>query len=185
MKMDDALADAFKCERCVGAERWYVNKSAWIRRHAKRHGVDMDVACTVYAVMSANQTVAGNDRVFLAWLRTGEVFHFGSVERRVRLAESGDIAGALTYKNAAKIVTFRDNLRWPKRFAGATIDRHMGDIVTGDRKLTKSILARVRLTGYRMIETIVVDAARRAGLIPSAAQARVWVHWVSCLGHGA
>ena len=182
-RVDVALAEALKCGDCEGAENWYIRKHRWIDRRAKRHGVSLDVACAAYATMSQNNSVANNDRVFEGWLATGEVWMMDTVARRVRLAEAGDIDGALTFKNAAKITTFADNLRRPWAFAGATIDRHAADVVTGDRVKSKNILARVRLIGYRFIERQYIRTAERVGMLPSGVQARVWCHHVYCGGN--
>ena len=182
-KVIEAWNDAQACDGpCVRSERWYVRKHRWIGRRAKAHGVDMDLACTVYALMSWNNAVANNDRVFELWLRTGIVGMFGACERKVRQAESGDLVGALTFKNGRKITTFAENLRHPWAFRGATIDRHAGDIVTGDRRTTKNTLARVRGTGYDLLESFYVEAARQLGVKPHEVQARTWCHRVYCEG---
>lgn len=181
-KVVHAWHTALACGGCDGQERWYVRKHRWIARRAKRRGVSMDTACAVYAVMSQNQTVSGNDRVFEAWLRTGDVYHFSDVERRVRLAERGDIHGALAYKNGLKISTFYRNLRNPWGFNGATIDRHAGDVITGDRKATRNMIARVRGTGYRVLEAAYIEAAAIVGARPHEVQARTWCHRVYCEG---
>lgn len=181
-KVVNAWHVAQQCDGCDGAERWYLRKHRWIMRRARRHGVSADVACTAYAVMSQNQSVAGNDRCFEAWLETGNVYAMGDVQRRVRLAENGDIHGALAYKNGWKIPTFRGNLRFPKSDNGATIDRHAGDVVTGDRRLTKNMIALVRGSGYKLLESAYVEAAAIVGALPHEVQARVWCHRVYCEG---
>lgn len=185
-RLESKYAEALRCESCRGAENWYIRKHRWIERRAKVHGVDQDLAHAVYALLSWNASVPENDRTFMAWITTGDVYHFGACERRIRQAEGGDIVGALTFKNAAKIATFNDNLRYPwSHSRGATIDRHAGDILTGDRKATKNMLARVRLTGYRWIERHYIRLARKVEWTPQAVQARVWVHHVECLGRAA
>jgi hypothetical protein len=175
-----ALAQsADRCNDCDGAD-WYARKSAWIRRH--KGTMDMGTAVAIYAVLSTNASVAENDINFVRVANGERARHFGSVLARVDMALAGDIAGALTFKNAAKVSTFYLNLRYPKRSdGGVTIDRHAGDILTNDRRATKAILARANLAGYREFESVYRSVAERIGARPHELQAAVWVHWVECL----
>lgn len=170
--------DSLECPNCDGAERWYHRKHRFIRSAAVAHGVDVEAAFVVYAVLSTNATVAENDKNFLRWCRGESVRHFGSVVRRVKTATAGDYAAALAYKRGRKIVSFHENLRFPWRQGGAvTIDRHAADLITGDRKLSKNWLARKG--GYAEAAAIYRETAPE-GWRPHEWQARTWVHHVLC-----
>jgi hypothetical protein len=133
----------------------------------------------VYALCSANASVDENDKNFLRWCRGEEVRHFGSILARVAAADSGDLAGALSFKAGLKIVSFRENLRFPwRKYSLPTIDRHAADAVTGDRRESKNWLARKN--GYLELARIYVLQAAVLGLRPSEWQARVWVHQTVC-----
>lgn len=176
-----SASDAFACPNCRGAERWYSRKSWWIRREAVAHGVDVESAFAVYAVLSMNATVAENDKNYLRVLRGESARHFGDVLRRVDLALLGDIDGALEYVNGHKIPSFYYNLRWPLRADGiVTIDRHAADIVTGDRLTSRRLLSRKYLTGYDVLRQFYMVAAYRLGVRAHEVQARLWVHWLEC-----
>lgn len=172
------MNQAIECPNCVGAERWYHRKHRFIRDAAVAHGADVEAAFIVYAVLSTNATVAENDKNYLRWLRGESVRHFGTVVRRVEAASRGEYAEALAYKKGRKIISFHENLRFPRRKGGrVTIDRHAADIVTGDRKLSKNWLARK--DGYDELESIYRESAPE-GWRPHEWQARVWVHHVYC-----
>lgn len=177
------MLDALDCPHCVGAERWYWRKHAWIKRLAIANGRDVDVAFAVYALLSTNASVAENDKNYRLWCegRVGEIGHFGSVLERIRVASSGDVAGALSFKKGRKIVSFHENLRFPwRRYSTPTIDRHAADVVTGDRRLSKNWLARKH--GYAALAGVYAGIAAGLGWRPHEFQARVWVHHVECVG---
>lgn len=170
--------EALTCDNCEGAERWYFRKHRFIRAAAVAHGVDVEAAFVVYAVLSTNATVAENDRNFLRWCRGEPVRHFGSVVRRVAAASVGEFDAALEYKKGRKIVSFHENLRFPwRKNRTVTMDRHAADIVTGDRRLSKNWLARKG--GYAELSGLYVEATPD-GWVPSMWQARSWVHHVMC-----
>ena len=181
----EAYAEAQACGGCVGGERWYLRKHAWIKRHATKHGKSLDGACAVYAILSQNSLVTANDRNFVRWCKgdeseIGMPVRMSEIRRRLALVNAGDIAGALTYKTGIKIPTFAGNLRWPHRYAGATIDRHASDALTFDRVVTHRYMSRVHGVGYRRVESQYIEAADLFLLLPHEVQARVWVHWLIC-----
>ncbi len=169
---------AIECPNCAGSERWYHRKHRFIRNAATAYGKDLEAAFVVYAVLSTNATVAENDKNFLRWCRGESPRHFGTVLARVKLATDGDLESALAFKTGRKIVSFRENLRWPWRKHGAvTIDRHAADVITLDRVMSKNWLARKG--GYEKLEEIYRET-RPVGWRPHEWQARVWVHHVYC-----
>jgi hypothetical protein len=176
----EAMQKAIDCDSCNGAN-WYHNKHRQIKRLAIEHGADVDTAFAVYALLSINNSVKSNDKLYLDWLQTGRVGHFGTVKARVALAEAGEIEAALTFKNAWKVTTFFENLRYPwRKSTMATCDRHAIDIVTGDRKLTRAILGRKFETGYGVIAEQYSVAALLFGRRPHEVQAATWVHRMEC-----
>ena len=187
--------EAMACEHCgPRAAGWYRRESAWIRRHANPAWT-FDQACAIFAILSTNEKIARNEINYLIVAAGGRVGpgqqdhggvgHTGDVGRRVDLALEGRIDEALAYANAAKIATFYLNLRYPRRaWRRATIDRHAADIIMGDRALSKSMLERSNLRGYRALEAAYVEAGDRLGLAAHEVQAVTWVHWVYCEGHG-
>lgn len=176
----EAFEAALQCDSCDG-RNWYHNKHRWIRAQAVHYGADVDSAFAVYSLLSINNSVKSNDGLYLHWLATGEVRHFGTVKARVALVEAGEIEAALTFKNAWKVTSFFENLRYPWRMRGeVTCDRHAIDIVTGDRKLTKAILGRKFDTGYGPIAEEYRFVAGIFGVRPHEVQAATWVHKVTC-----
>jgi hypothetical protein len=133
-------------------------------------------AVVAYAVLSANASVLENDRNFVRVMFGHKSVGFGDRQRRVELALSGQLAEALAYKNGEKIPCFNDNLQDPKGSDRGTIDRHAGDIVTGDRAETKRILSRAHRAGYHEIEDTYKAAAYIVGIQTLEAQEVTWVH---------
>lgn len=176
MSVAETYATARECSSCQGADRWYWHKRRWIDDH--RGNVDFVTAVTVYAICSQNATVAENDKNYLRAMRGEEVRHFGNVKRRVKLALAGDHEAALTYKAGRKIPSFRENLLYPWRKNVVTVDRHAGDIITGDRRVTKNTLARK--DGYEEMARLYRQTARAWNVTANSVQARVWVHHLAC-----
>jgi hypothetical protein len=181
MTFEQFADEAWSCPDCAGGERWYAEKHAWIRHHARQTSWSLDQACAAYAVLSMNTTVQQNDDLFVAWAYGGRVAHFGDVLRRLALVEAGDLAAALTFKKGRKVRAFAHNLRWPRRDDRVTIDRHSARIVVGGcAACGKNLLATK--DGYDQAKAEHVADAQRRGVVPNAAQARAWVHLTSCLG---
>ncbi|WP_461522041.1 DUF7178 family protein [Porticoccus sp.] len=177
---------AFNCRTCTGqrADQWYHDMGLWIRRQARKHGVDVGQAMAGFAVLSTNSTVDLNMRNFTTWLEGKPVKHFGDVKRRLRLIKRGDINGGLSYKRGRKIVSFYGNLRYPRRPSETpTIDRHAARILFGVEnddaaRLGKNLLAQKR--GYAIAARVYRDVAREVGLRPHELQAITWCHLVNC-----
>lgn len=176
MTLAETYETARECSGCIGADRWYWHKRTWIDRH--RGDVDFVTAVTVYAICSQNASVAENDKNYLRAMQGKEVRHFGDVKRRVQLALGGDFERALTYKVGRKIPSFRENLLYPWRRNAVTIDRHAGDILTGDRRATKNWL--VRVGGYEEMAREYRAVANSWNVTANSVQARVWVHHLAC-----
>src|SRR3990172_8994736 len=90
--------EAWACERCDGAERWYRRKGRWIRRHARAAGMPPAQAIAAYAILSIDCTLQTNDQWFLEHLAgSWSVGRYGDGRRRLRLAADGRTEEALTF----------------------------------------------------------------------------------------
>lgn len=180
----EAWEEAVACDSCdvrksVG---WYRRKSYFIRQNKGEYTFKQ--ACAIYAVISQDRNVPINDRLFLQAIQGEEIAHYGDVKARIRLIWQGEeyIEEALTYINGKKIPSFFENLYHPRAGKQFTADRHMGDIITRDRKLTKTMLQRPKGRGYYIFADGYRLTARRLGMLPLELQAALWVHHKECNG---
>jgi len=173
--------DAVQCVHCDKGEatRWYTMKGSWIREQSKAYGLDVERAFHIYALLSANSTVLENDASFMRYLRKRRVKHFPDIVSRIaQVRRTGE---APTFKNAAKISSYAENLRFPRRDRVITVDRHSARIAVADAAAAAAILARGSLAGYRLIEGAYATVAEAVGLLGHELQALTWVHVVD--GH--
>lgn len=171
------MQQAAQCVHCEKSEagRWYSVKGAWIREQANRYGLSLDHAFPIYALLSANATVPETDRQFVRYLRRQKVLHFPVIKDRIRGVRLGHEA-AFEFKNAAKLTSFAENLRYPRRRGVVTVDRWSARIAVKDSVAAKAILARAKLRGYNEIAAAYQMVADWLDMTDNSVQALTWVH---------
>ena len=181
LALRDFTLDALACDQCDGAD-WYSRKRRDIVRLGRMMGVADVTAIAIYAVLSQNAGVPENDDNYVRFMLTGEAKGLPERIRRARLALSGDISEALRFKNGHKVPSFFDNLLDPYGSTVGTVDRHAGDIIMGERRLTTNMIARSHGAGYHRLEDTYAAVAAMLDMTTNEVQAVDWVHHTVCNG---
>ena len=176
---DDRLPNRTDAEHArVRAEglRWYRDNRRMIVEVARTYGLRRNVVAAVFAAYSinaswkANVTMAHN--AIRAHLAGDDLRGMKTPIKLARAAlESGDgnIIETLIGKDARKVRTFygafmgRSSVR-------PVIDRWANDIATGNKVVPSG-------TGYDLVASYYVEAARIIGIRPEELQAATWTIW--------
>ncbi len=159
-----------KSDRANGV--WYETANTFVIGLANKHGVSVETAVSVVAILSPRLEWGLNQRYADQYLATGNAPTFFST-----LAKLARITGGESLANVQKgrkVAAFADNILNPLTSTKVTVDRHAVDIATGSTD-DDSRKALDRKGAYDAVEAAYVGAACKVGIAPCELQAIVWV----------
>ena len=175
LRLLSVLADASGADETEGAG-WYLSGRSVSADLATEFGYSVSQAVGVVAALSpqngwgSNVVQAGEA---LSDGHAGNVGHYDDATDKASAILSGalpeDVLGG------RKVRSFYRNLLDPVRPGHVTVDRHMVDLLTGERFADSKVLERVG--AYQVFAGVIRGVARELGLLPQVVQAVAWVAW--------
>jgi hypothetical protein len=175
LRLLSVLADASEADETEGAG-WYLSGRSVAADLATEFGYSVAQSVGVIAALSP-QNGWGNNVVqageALGAGSADEVGHYDDATGKASAILSGDLPEDVL--GGRKVRSFYRNLLDPLRPGHVTVDRHMVDLLTGERFADSKVLERVG--AYHMFAAVIRGVARELGLLPQVVQAVAWVSW--------
>jgi hypothetical protein len=155
---------------------WYPSAHSIGADLAIDHGATVAQAAGVIAALSPQNgwgsNVAQAGQAFGDG-HAGNVGHYDDATgKATEIIAGADPDGVL---GGRKVRSFYRNIVDPLRPGHVTIDRHMVDLLTGERFADAKVLERVGV--YQLAAAVIRGVARELGMLPQEVQAVAWVAW--------